>query len=172
MGEAGEFLSNIFYSTPFTIIKVVIGVYCLILLFNIIFLSRELTLFSKLRRKMITGSKEKPEQTDVPETISDSSKLNEVNKKMVSDSPSEWKLAVIEADKILDKILESKGYEGATMGEKLKQLVPADLPEIYDDVWEAHKIRNRIVHEPDFELSQGDVRTVVGIYTRAIKKLS
>lgn len=172
MGEVGEFLSNIFYSTPFTVIKIVIGVYCLMLLFNIIFLSRELTLFSKLRRKMITGSKEKPEQTDVPETISDSSKLNEVNKKMVSNSPSEWKLAVIEADKILDKILESKGYEGATMGDKLKQLVPADLPEIYDDVWEAHKIRNRIVHEPNFELSQGDVRTVVGIYTRAIKKLS
>ena len=50
-------------------------------------------------------------------------------------------------------------------------MVPADLPDIYEEVWEAHKIRNQIVHEPDFEVSQSEARQIVGIYDRAIKKL-
>lgn len=68
--------------------------------------------------------------------------LNHVN----SESPAEWKLGILEADNMLDDILESEGYQGESIGEKLKAMDPADLAS-YSDAWEAHKVRNQIAHE-------------------------
>lgn len=63
-----------------------------------------------------------------------------------SESPAEWKLAILEADSMLDDILDSEGYQGESVGEKLKAMDPGDLPS-YSDAWEAHKVRNQIAHE-------------------------
>ena len=98
-------------------------------------------------------------------------RMLEINKKLTSESPSDWKISVIEADKVLDRTLEQKGYAGTSLGDRLKQMVPADLPDIYEEVWEAHKIRNKIVHEPNFEITQSEARKLVGIYERAIKRV-
>lgn len=68
--------------------------------------------------------------------------LNHIN----SESPAEWKLGILEADNMLDDILESEGYRGESIGEKLKAMDPADLAS-YSDAWEAHKVRNQIAHE-------------------------
>ena len=50
-------------------------------------------------------------------------------------------------------------------------MVPADIPGLYEEVWEAHKIRNQIVHEPDFEITQSEARKILGIYEKAVKRL-
>lgn len=63
-----------------------------------------------------------------------------------SESPAEWKLAILEADSMLDEILDFEGYQGESVGEKLKSMDPLDLPS-YSDAWEAHKVRNQIAHE-------------------------
>lgn len=63
-----------------------------------------------------------------------------------SESPAEWKLAILEADSMLDDILDSEGYQGESIGDKLKSMDPSDLPS-YSDAWEAHKVRNQIAHE-------------------------
>lgn len=63
-----------------------------------------------------------------------------------SESPAEWKLAILEADSMLDEILDFEGYQGESVGEKLKSMDPGDLPS-YSDAWEAHKVRNQIAHE-------------------------
>lgn len=68
--------------------------------------------------------------------------LNHVN----SESTAEWKLGILEADNMLDEILELEGYQGESIGEKLKAMDPADLAS-YSDAWEAHKVRNQIAHE-------------------------
>jgi len=170
-GSITEGIKNFFlYSKTFLVIKIIIGIYCAIIIFNIIFLTKDLTLFGKGARKAFMGSKAKPESYGAVEEMSDIVQLSEVYKKIASESPSDWKIAVIEADKVLDKALEAKGYTGESLGDRLKQLTPSDIPGIYEEVWEAHKIRNRIVHEPDFEISQNETRNVVGVFRRAIKK--
>jgi len=63
-----------------------------------------------------------------------------------SESPAEWKLAILEADSMLDEILDFEGYQGESVGEKLKSMDPLDLPS-YSEAWEAHKVRNQIAHE-------------------------
>lgn len=167
-----DYIDRVGSSKIFIAIQIIVAIYCLILLFNIVYCSIKISLFKRKVRQLVTGSQEKPETYKALELLPEKSKILEINKKITSDIPSDWKLAVIEGDKILDKILVAKGYAGLSLGDKLKQMVPGDLPDTYEDVWEAHKIRNRIVHEPEFEISQNDARRIVGIYERAIKKMS
>ena len=72
----------------------------------------------------------------------------EVRRKIESPIQSDWNIAVIRADAILGAVLKDMGLAGETLGERLKQLDPAKLNSL-NDVWEAHKIRNRIVHETE-----------------------
>jgi len=78
------------------------------------------------------------------------------------------KEAVMEADKILDKLLGHKGYEGS-LGDKLKKAngVFTDL----NGVWEAHKLRNKLAHELDFSVSQDTYKRAMKSFERAFKDL-
>lgn len=90
--------------------------------------------------------------------------------KLDKGDESSCKMAVVEADKILDDILKRIGYQGGDMGERLKQLTPAQLANL-NDIWEAHKIRNRIVHESGFRLSQEQAQKAIKAYERGLKDL-
>ena len=71
-----------------------------------------------------------------------------------SDNPNDWRLAIIEADIMLDELLESLGYVGASIGDKLKTAQPESFRSI-EDAWSAHKIRNAIAHRgSDFVLTK------------------
>lgn len=169
--EIMNFVDSLYFSKFFIAIQIIIGLYCLILIFNITYCSLKLSLFKKRVRQFVTGTQNKPETYKSLELLPEKTRISEIYKKTVGGSQSDWKIAVIEADKTLDQLLKQKGFSGSSLGERLKEMVPADLPDIYEEVWEAHKIRNQIVHEPDFEVSQSEARQIVGIYDRAIKKL-
>ncbi|MES2436591.1 MAG: hypothetical protein V4519_01130 [Patescibacteria group bacterium] len=81
-----------------------------------------------------------------------------------SDNSSDWRLAILEADIMLDDLLDHLGYVGDTIGDKLKKAVRGDFKTI-DQAWEAHKIRNAIAHEgSDFILTQRDAQRIIGLY--------
>jgi uncharacterized membrane protein YciS (DUF1049 family) len=63
-----------------------------------------------------------------------------------SPNSSDWRLAIIEADAMLDELTQLMGYQGANIGERLKTLTTAQFPTL-QLAWEAHKTRNRIAHE-------------------------
>jgi len=68
-------------------------------------------------------------------------------------------LAVIDADKLLDEALKKRGYKGKTMGERL---VSAQRSLSNNDgVWYAHKLRNRLVHEPDVRLRKNEAKNAL-----------
>ena len=83
---------------------------------------------------------------------------------------SEYKLAVIEADSMLNDILKGMGFGGETLGERLERLTAATLPNL-EQIWGAHKIRNNIVHDPDYRLTLDEARKVLGIYEQALRDL-
>lgn len=83
-----------------------------------------------------------------------------------SENPNDWRLAIIEADIILEEILEHHGFVGKTIGEKLKSANPQSFRSL-NDAWEAHKIRNEIAHRGgDFLLTK---RTALEAITRFTK---
>lgn len=83
-----------------------------------------------------------------------------------SGNPNDWKLAIIEADVMLDELLKQRGYAGNSLGERLRSISPQQL-ETLNDAWEAHKVRNRIAHEgQDFVLTQRIAQETVTRYQR------
>ena len=68
-------------------------------------------------------------------------------------------LAVIDADKLLDEALRRKGYRGKTMGERLVA-AQRELSN-NDSIWYAHKLRNRLVHEPNVRLRKSEAKNAL-----------
>lgn len=81
---------------------------------------------------------------------------------------SEYKLAVIEADNMLNNTFERIGYGGQTLGDKLKVLTPDTCPNI-NEVKQAHEIRNNIVHDPDYQLPLAEAKRVIAIYEKTFR---
>jgi predicted Zn-dependent protease len=80
-----------------------------------------------------------------------------------------WPLAIIDADKLLDDVLKRSRYKGKTMGERLVA-AQRDITS-NDEVWFGHKLRNRLVHESNVQLTEKMVKeALVGIRS-ALKDL-
>lgn len=83
---------------------------------------------------------------------------------LLSHNPNDWKLAVIEADSMLDSLLTDLGFKGENLGEKLKA-ADRDKFRSLSSAWEVHLIRNRIAHEgSDFDLSLHEANRVIALY--------
>jgi uncharacterized membrane protein len=87
-----------------------------------------------------------------------------------SDSPSDWRLAIIEADIMLDELLDSLGYSGSSTGEKLKTARPEAFRSI-EDAWNAHKVRNAIAHQgSDFVLTKRATNEAITQYQHVFEE--
>ncbi len=95
---------------------------------------------------------------------------NKIVRRLDAGLESEYKLAIIEADDMLDTSLKRMGYMGQTIEEKLEKLTAATLTNI-QDVYTAHKIRNNIVHNPDYRLGLEEARSTIDIYEKAFNSL-
>lgn len=94
----------------------------------------------------------------------------EVQKKIASSNPSDWNLAVIQADSIFDSVLKDMNLAGETMGDRLKNLDLSKLASL-NDVWEAHKLRNRIAHETERVLTHEETLRAVGLFEKGLREL-
>ena len=83
---------------------------------------------------------------------------------------SEYKIAIIEADSMMDDTLKRMGYGGESLGERLEKLTPATLPNI-ENIRQVHQIRNNIIHDPDYKLSLDDAKNLLEVYERAFREL-
>lgn len=100
-----------------------------------------------------------------------SDKFAELQAHLDSENPNDWKLAIIEADIILDDTLKRQGYAGPTLGDRLKSISPESLHSIRD-AWDAHMVRNKIAHAgADFVLTQKIARETIMQYERVFKEL-
>jgi len=71
-----------------------------------------------------------------------------------SYNANDWRQAIIEADIILEEMLEKMGYAGVTIGDKLKVIERSDFLTL-DKAWSAHKVRNQIAHDgSNFKLTR------------------
>ena len=78
-------------------------------------------------------------------------------------------LAVIDADKLLDEALKRRGFKGKTMGERLVSAQRSISDN--DAVWYAHKLRNRLVHEPDVKLKKKEAQNALSGFRIGLKDL-
>jgi hypothetical protein len=84
-------------------------------------------------------------------------------------TPEGMVLAIIDADKLLDDALKKKHFKGKTMGERLVSAQRSISDN--DSVWYAHKLRNRLVHEPDVRLKKKEAQTALAGFRRGLQDL-
>lgn len=89
---------------------------------------------------------------------------------MREGGPVNYRQAIMEGDKIVDMVLRSR-VEGETMGDRLKSAHNLFTRHTYDQLWTAHKIRNQVAHEADFEGLSSDARLAVRNFEKALKEL-
>ncbi len=95
----------------------------------------------------------------------------EIRRRLKSGKPDDLKLAVVEADKILDDILRLAGYAGRDLDECLEQM-PANQFSNFEELKQAHKFSVRIVNEPGFVISLDEAKTIIGTYKKAFQELN
>ena len=84
---------------------------------------------------------------------------------------SSMKQALLEADKLLDLGLKDKIVKGETMGERLKSAQNLFENNLYNEIWQAHKLRNQLVHE-DSEILSFQIENKILVFKRALKVLN
>ena len=86
--------------------------------------------------------------------------------------PSGFKTAILDADKVLDHALKLLGYRGQTMAERMKN-IPRDSHErdFFDDMWQAHKVRNNMVHNMEYEVMDFEAKDAVRKFGRVLREL-
>lgn len=93
-----------------------------------------------------------------------------IKTRLETEMESENKLAIIEADKMMDDILSQMGFKGRDLSEKLEKLTGESLPNI-EEVKKVHKIRNDIIHDPTYKLSVEETKKALLVYEKALTDL-
>lgn len=123
-------------------------------------------------RQQLTAPPEAPEEKGMTQ---DKKEIHRawaaVEEQLISQNSSDWKLAVMSADAAMGEALEDMQIEGATMADKLKALGESHRLRSYEMLWDAHKVRNEIAHEPRRLLSQEEARRIIQHYEDALKEL-
>lgn len=85
-------------------------------------------------------------------------------------SESDLKVAILEADKLLNDALRDAGIMGIQLGDRLKKANAQQIPNL-NELWQAHKLRNQIAHEPNFKLKRDLAERALHIYEVALRNL-
>ena len=104
---------------------------------------------------------------DVPKTHL---RWKRVMDQLQGDDEQGWRLAILEADIMLNELLDTLGYKGETMGDKMKRVDRADFRTI-DLAWEAHKFRNLVAHEgTGGQFGKYEAERAIGLYQRVFRE--
>lgn len=131
---------------------------------NILLFFAAIFFFGGLLWVTILFSKRGPKQLNVEEYRCE---WLEIEKKLSRDNEDSNHLAILNADKLLDKALRERGISGQTMGERMKQ-----LQKTWKDanaVWSAHKLRNKIAHESSVRIDYNATRRALSAFKQALK---
>ena len=81
-----------------------------------------------------------------------------------------YAMVIIQGDKLLDKALCEMGVQGRTMGDRMKKIGKEKFSEL-NKVWHAHKLRNQIAHDNNFQPDYKQAKNALATYKQALKDL-
>ncbi len=95
----------------------------------------------------------------------------QIQKRLKTKETDQLKLAILEADRILNEILKMAGYPGKNLDERLEQINSAQISNI-EELRQAHKLKNRLISEPDFIITPNETEIIIEIYKKAFQELN
>ena len=165
LGDLYQSAIGFYHSGFFLTIKILLGIYSLVLFVDIVLLLWQRGLSGNFREG-IYGM-------DVPRAIvgkkkQTRDKWSEIRKKVELGGPIDFKVAIIEADDFIDGIVEGLGYSGDNFGERLDGIPEEHIANVAG-MKQAHQVRNKIIHDDNFVLSQADALGVLSQYEEFLR---
>jgi len=137
-------------------IKVILIIISFLLLLTIIFLLFKIIIDSMLKRPLV-------KKTHKLGPVFNKGKIKKrwekIDRRVKSGLEANYKLAILEADKIFDRVIKELGYE---VEKKLSNI---------DEIKEAGKIKNKIVEDKKFKLSREEAKRVLDAYKKGLEEL-
>lgn len=93
-----------------------------------------------------------------------------IMEKFSEGTPDAMRVAIIEADALVEESLKHLSYQGEHFADRLEKLDPGEFSTL-DRLWKAHRIRNDLVHVPGFFLAAHDAKAVLDSYEEFLKEL-
>lgn len=93
-----------------------------------------------------------------------------VAKKIAVGTPDAFKVAIIDADKLVDDVLKQLGFAGEHMADRLEKIAPQDLQSL-ERIWRAHRLRNNLVHTPGFQISGFEAKKSLADYEAFLREV-
>jgi hypothetical protein len=155
--EVIEIISSFFDSNFFLIVKFFIAIYVAVLFVDIVLLLVIRGLGGDIS-KTLTG-------TNMP--IASRNKMKkrwmEIEKRLGSDQSSQYKLAILEADAMVNEVLDQIGYEGNNIIKKLESVTEKQISNV-ESIRSAHRVRNEIINNRNFFIDRKNSLETIKIY--------
>jgi len=156
----GDLLQGIFYALAIFFITLIC--YCAVRMFEI--RKKEHEHLHHEIQEYAHHQKEKERKAKEAQGVSRNPRWLRVLELISSTSVNDWKLAIVEADAMLDTMMKDMGFVGDSLGERLKSADRATFKSL-TAAWEAHAVRNRIAHEGSaYDLSLHEGRRIIALY--------
>ncbi|MEK7510127.1 MAG: hypothetical protein AAB567_01035 [Patescibacteria group bacterium] len=94
----------------------------------------------------------------------------EIVRRVETGNETQYKLAVMEANTLLDDALKKLNIRGETLDDRLGNLSPMMVPNLAD-LQEVQRIRNNIVYDPSYRLSLLEAKKLLERYEIAFRAL-
>lgn len=151
-----EWVQDFFFGT-FSVVWVVLIIAFLGFFMLAIYIRLDIRSLDKKNEKKFDDHFIKP-QPKIKDNQKKNPRWEHVEKLFASSNQNDWRVAIIEADTMLDELLQSYNFPGVNLGERLKNANTRVLPTV-QSAWEAHKVRNKIAHEGvNFKLSEREAQ--------------
>jgi len=92
-------------------------------------------------------------------------------KRLESKDPEAYKLAIIEADKLFNEMLEILGYKGKDFEERMKRITTDEISES-EKIYQAHQTAEKIIKNPQFKISQEKSKEILRDFEKALKEIN
>ena len=97
------------------------------------------------------------------------SKWMSIETRLKRDDENSHTVCIYDADKLLDQALRDRGLSGKTMAERMKQCQGKWTNG--NGVWAAHKLRNKLAHEPDVKIDYERARQALVAFKQGLKDI-
>lgn len=164
IGEnVGEWYQAFTGTTFYFVLKIILIIYVTILLVDIILLiylsGPQKRLRAQLRGANVPISKKKKQK-----------EWKIVKNRLNSNNENQYKLAILEADHLVEKALEDKGYNGDNFSEKISQ-VPQHFSSRIGLVNQSHQLRNDIIRNDGAVIAKDQAEEAVEAFEGFLKAL-
>ena len=93
-----------------------------------------------------------------------------IEAKFALGTPESTRLAIIEADALVDTALKGMQIPGEHLADRLANIDQSDVKSM-NRIWRAHRLRNDLVHTPGFAVSSPDAQRTMDDYEAFLKEM-